>query len=187
MRMTLSIFSDSIVIVVCFLIKYRDILRLHSQGLSKRSIAASYGCSRNTITSALESAAVVIFLGLYQRDVTDGDLHGFLFPERSNTQNHRMPDYDYIHKELVKKGVTLTLLWEEYCKTCFQNGKAPYMYTQFCYHYRKFANTTKVTLSIKRKPGELLEVDWAGQTALSSRQYNWRKNLCLYFCLNTSL
>lgn len=39
------------------------------------------------------------------------------------------------------------------------------MYTQFCFHYRKYANTTKATLRIKHKPGELMEVDWAVQTA----------------------
>ncbi|MCX5977841.1 MAG: helix-turn-helix domain-containing protein, partial [Coprothermobacterota bacterium] len=33
--------------------KYREILRLHSQGISKRSIAISCECSRNTVTRVL--------------------------------------------------------------------------------------------------------------------------------------
>jgi transposase len=129
------------------LIKYREILRLHSQGLSKRNIAASCGCSRNTITSVLERATERDISWPLSSDVTDGDLQSYLFPERSVGQNHRMPDYEYIHKELAKKGVTLTLLWEEYCRTCYQNGESPYMYTQFCHHYRKYANTTKAKLN----------------------------------------
>lgn len=40
-----------------------------------------------------------------------------------------------------------------------------FMYSQFCRYYRKYANTTKATMHINRKPGEQLEVDWAGQTA----------------------
>lgn len=133
--------------------------------MSKRSIAASCGCSRNTITTVLERAAECDISWPLPDDVTDGDLQGYLFPDKSKMQNHRMPDYEYIHKELAKKGVTLTLLWEEYCRACYQTGETPYMYTQFCFHYRKYANTTKATLRIKRKPGELMEVDWAGQTA----------------------
>lgn len=39
------------------------------------------------------------------------------------------------------------------------------MYTQFCKYYREYANVTKATMHIDRKPGELLEVDWAGKTA----------------------
>ncbi|MHB1407418.1 MAG: hypothetical protein ACYCV0_17735 [Desulfitobacteriaceae bacterium] len=39
------------------------------------------------------------------------------------------------------------------------------MYSQFCRYYRKYANTTKATMRIKRKPGEILEIDWAGDTA----------------------
>lgn len=133
--------------------------------MSKRSIAASCGSSRNTISSVLERAEKCEISWPLSGDVTDGDLQGYLYPEKSMKHSHRMPDYDYIHKELAKKGVTLTLLWEEYCQTCHQTGQTPYMYTQFCYHYRKYANVTKATLRIKRKPGELLEVDWAGQTA----------------------
>ncbi len=34
--------------------KYREILRLHSQGVSQRVIASSCQCSRNTVSSVLE-------------------------------------------------------------------------------------------------------------------------------------
>jgi transposase len=39
------------------------------------------------------------------------------------------------------------------------------MYTQFCLYYREFALKTKATMHIDRKPGDQMEVDWAGQTA----------------------
>jgi transposase len=72
---------------------------------------------------------------------------------------------EYIHKEMSKKGVTLSLLWEEYCANCKASGEIPFGYTQYCYHYRQYANITKATMHISHKPGEQLEVDWAGQTA----------------------
>ena len=37
--------------------KYRDILRLHSQGINSRNIAQSLTCSRNTIRKVIERAA----------------------------------------------------------------------------------------------------------------------------------
>ena len=39
------------------------------------------------------------------------------------------------------------------------------MYTQFCKYYREYALQTKATMHIDHKPGEKMEVDWAGQTA----------------------
>ena len=36
--------------------------------------------------------------------------------ERNNVCLYVEPDYPYIHRELAKPGVTLTLLWEEYCR-----------------------------------------------------------------------
>ncbi|WP_253187068.1 helix-turn-helix domain-containing protein [Paenibacillus sp. GP183] len=35
---------------------YREILRLHSQGISQRNIAASCVCSRNTISKIIQRA-----------------------------------------------------------------------------------------------------------------------------------
>src|SRR5699024_8721100 len=41
----------------------------------------------------------------------------------------------------------------------------PYSYRSFLRHYSKYADKYKATLRIRRKPGEIMEVDWAGSTA----------------------
>ena len=46
----------------------------------------------------------------------------------------RMPDFDYIRKELLKNGVNKKLLWTEYLEECSQNGDDALMYSQFCYY-----------------------------------------------------
>ena len=72
-----------------------------------------------------------------------------------------------VHVEREKRnihGVTLTLLWNEYCTTCHDQGQTPYMYTQFCEKYRRWARVTKATMRIQHKPGEAMQVDWAGTT-----------------------
>ena len=67
--------------------------------------------------------------------------------------------------QMARSGVTLSLLWNEYCEECRRAGEIPLMYTKFCLYYREFALQTKATMHIDRKPGDQMEVDWAGQTA----------------------
>jgi transposase len=76
----------------------------------------------------------------------------------------KLPDYEYIDKEMMKSGVTVKLLWSEYCETCRQTRELPLMYSQFCFLYQKYREKTKATMHILRKPGEQTEVDWAGKT-----------------------
>lgn len=147
------------------MIKYREILRLYSQGVSQRGIASSCQCSRNTVSKVLERAEGQGIAWPFEKDMTDADLQGLLFPEKSIQSNRKLPDCAYIHREMAKSGVTLSLLWHEYCEQCRLNGDIPLMYSQFCRYYREYANTTKATMRIKRKPGEMMEVDWAGKTA----------------------
>ena len=45
------------------------------------------------------------------------------------------------------------------------NKKIPYSYRSFVRHYISYANKHKATLRIRRKPKEIMEVDWAGSTA----------------------
>lgn len=145
---------------------YREILRLHSRGISQRSIAVSCQCSRNTVARILERAKEVNVAWPLQSDLTDGELEKLLFPDSSESTTTRcLPDMESIHKELAKSGVTLRLLWVEYCTACRMASQQPLMYSRFCYHYQKFAEKKYATMHIPRKPGEQVEVDWAGQTA----------------------
>lgn len=69
-----------------------------------------------------------------------------------------------VHKELQKKNITLKLLHTEYAQRAREGGKIPYAYRTFAEKYGKYAKKYKVTMPIRRKPGEILEVDWAGST-----------------------
>ena len=98
-------------------------------------------------------------------DITNADLEQMLFPDKYKSAClYVEPDYPYIHRELAKRGVTLTLLWEGYRRECYDEGKKPYMFTQFGEKYRKCARVTKATMRIQHKPGDAIEVDWAGDT-----------------------
>lgn len=144
---------------------YREILRLNNQGLSGRSIASTCECSRNTVALTLKRAQEADVSWPLPEGLSEADLVKLLFPERNLPSSRKQPDYEYVHKELSKSGVTLSLLWTEYCEQCRQDHELPLMYSQFCKHYHDYANVHKATMHINRKPGEQMEVDWAGQTA----------------------
>lgn len=62
---------------------------------------------------------------------------GIAFPGKSYRSDRKLPDCDYIRREMGKSGVTLSLLWHEYCEEYRTNGELPLMYSQFCRYYRK--------------------------------------------------
>lgn len=43
-------------------------------------------------------------------------------------------DFEYIHKELARPNVTLTLLHDEYVQDAHEGGKIPYAYRTFARH-----------------------------------------------------
>ena len=145
--------------------KYREILRLNAQGICQRRIATHCECSRNTVARTLERAKLAKLDDASTEELSDIELRELLFPKTEIVSDRKMPDYEYIHKELSKPSVNMRLLWLEYCDQCRLSKELPFMYTQFCKYYKDFAQTHKATMHIERKPGEVMEVDWAGQTA----------------------
>jgi len=143
---------------------YREILRLHSQGLSQRSIAASCGCGKGTVQRTVEHAKKHNLVWPLPPEMTDARLRDLFTPSSKDSGYYKEPDFEWVHREMAKSGVTLSLLWNEYCAECRQNGEIPYMYTAFCDRYREYSVRTKATMHIERRPGEQMEVDWAGQT-----------------------
>ena len=143
---------------------YREILRLHSLGLNKTEIAASMGCSRNTAANVIRRAEACGLSYPLPAELSDKQLAEMLFPAAAKPV-YKMPDYAYVQKELQKDGVTLNLLWLEYCEACRNAGEMPYQSTQFNKYYSDYVAKTNATMHLHHKPGEIMQVDWAGDTA----------------------
>lgn len=142
---------------------YREMLRLRDDGhLSQRDIAASCGCSHSTVKRVLARAENLGLSFESVRDKTDEQIMGLLYPVKLHTSIQHEPDYAEVHRELPKSGVTMALLWNEYCDSCKANGWVPYMYSQFCKRYREYVAEKKLSWHAAHKPGEVMEVDWAG-------------------------
>jgi transposase len=144
---------------------YKEILRLQNLGINNSQIAAALGCSRTTVIAVLKKAGEKGLTHLKAEKMSNRDIGNQLFPSESGAPGYKKPDYDYIHREMAKSGMTMQLLWFEYCEACTDSGDIPYQLTQFKKYYRDYLVQTKATMHITRRPGELMEVDWAGQTA----------------------
>lgn len=68
-------------------------------------------------------------------------------------------DVENIHNDLAKPNITLSLLHYQYEQKSKSLGKIPYAYRTFAEHYHNYAMKCKATMRIRRKPGEIVEVD----------------------------
>lgn len=167
-----------------FMIQYRRILELHFKGTSQRTISSSVGHSKQTVSDVIKKAK---HLGLVElsEDMTNQWLLEFLFPEKQAVAKGYFPvDWEEVHRELQKKNMTLKLLHYEYSQRARDSKKIPYAYRTFCTHYGKYAKKHKSTMPIRRKPGEIMEVDWAGDT-LSIQERSTGEQLPVYVFVAT--
>lgn len=147
------------------MVNHKEILRLKSLGLTNQEIAAASGCGRNTVTRTLARAREQRLSWEQAQSMSRQEVSRQLFPAEQKSSGYKMPDYEWVHREMQKSGVTLSLLWVEYCEQCRQNGELPYQSTQFNKYYADYVHKTKATMHLEHKPGETMQVDWAGQTA----------------------
>jgi len=142
----------------------KDILRLKLHGrMPHEAIARSLSISKGVVAkyTALAQAA-----GLDQweavAELGQADLERRLFGASAQERRIVEPDFGRIHLELRRKGVTLTLLWEEY--RAANECQRTWGYTQFCEHYKAYAKTLRRSMRQQHRAGEKLFVDYAGPT-----------------------
>jgi len=143
----------------------REILRLKHQGqLSVRDIAGSCGVPTSTVGDYLKRAAEAGISWPLPENITEEQLLEQLLPKEAAASPgepaQAEPEWEKIHQELRRKGVTLQLLWKEYQQT-YPEG---YGYSRFCELYQRWAATLDPVLRQVHVPGEKMFVDWAGQT-----------------------
>lgn len=146
--------------------RFKEILRLHHEkGLSNGVVANAVGVRKTTVSTYLSLARRSGIGWPLGEGIGDSELRERLFSAKCQTKQPRtkpLPDFEAIHTELKRKGVTLQLLWEEYRKA--QTGG--YGYTQFCHYYHRWASHLDVSMRQYHKAGEKMFVDYAGQKIL---------------------
>ena len=147
------------------MVNHKEILRLKSLGLTHREITDATSCGRNTVTRTLARAREQKLSWQQAQSMSQQEVSKRLFPTEQKNPVYKMPDYEWVHREMQKNGVTLSLLWVEYCEQCRAAGEIPYQSTQFNKYYADYLAKVNATMHLNHKPGEVMQVDWAGDTA----------------------
>jgi hypothetical protein len=149
--------------------KLKDALRLKLEGgQSHQQIAAALGISKGVVTKyvGLAAAAAAGLDWPAVQAMDEAALERRLLSESLPVVSYVRPDYGRIHQELRRKGVTLMLLWEEYCAQVSdehtpEQPVKPWRYSQFCENYRQFAKRLKRSMRQIHRAGEKLFIDYA--------------------------
>ncbi len=142
--------------------KIKEILRLKQAGLTDRQIGQSLSLSHTTVSTYLQRAEDAGVSGPLAEGMEESQLQTLLGNASSqpSSPSRPLPDMNYLHQELKRKGVTRQLLWEEY-RSQHPDG---YGYTQFCEYYSRWKQQLSPVLRQRYLAGEKTLVDWAGAT-----------------------
>ncbi len=141
------------------------ILELSASGLSRNQIAATRHMSKHSASDVINIAKEKEITYEKVKELFGDEVYRMIFPNKFAIESlYEAPDYEYVHKELKKVGVTLKLLWQEYQDRCRISGTIPMGYTKYCAGYADFTVVNKLTNHLENKPGVKVEVDWSGPT-----------------------
>ena len=139
----------------------RDCVRLKNAGISTREIARRVGVASSTVRLTLRRCEVAGIGWPLDAGLTDAVLERRLFANAGVKPGHRRhaePDWVGVHREMRRKHVTLSILWEEYIAA----NPGGYRYSRFCDLYREWEGRLPVTMRQTHAAGERLFVDYAG-------------------------
>jgi transposase len=140
----------------------KEVLRLRLEHkLCAREVAASCGLGCTTVLEYGYRAKAAGIGWPLPEGMSDAALEALLFPPPQPCSADRpLPDWNHIRSELARKGVTLTLVWQEY-KRAHPTG---YRYSRFVELFREWEGSHTYSMVQHHRPGEKLFVDFAGMT-----------------------
>jgi transposase len=142
----------------------REVLRLKFVGgVPTREIARRIGVAPSTVRTTIKRFEAAGLGWPLPDGLTDAALEARLFPDAGPKRGHRRlvePDWASIHRELKRKHVTLSILWDEY----IAHNPEGYRYSRFCELYRAWEGKLSVTMRQTHVGGDKLFVDYAGDT-----------------------
>ena len=140
----------------------KQIIRLHLDGLSNRSISKTLGIGRNAINGYTQMFHACD-MGL--QELLDLDQSSFteLFSSKTTINNKRFDElmsyFDKVNLARNHPGFTFLYHYQEY-KSSVDN---PYSYTQFMEHYNRKNPKARGSMKLEHKVGNEVMIDFAGK------------------------
>jgi transposase len=124
--------------------KTREILRQKWElGQTHREVAASVGLSLGAVAVTLSRATKAGLDWPAAQALSDDELEERIYGARTFVLARKvLPDFEYLHAERKKPGVTLQLLHLEY----LEKHADGYRYTAFCDRYREWLKRRGLTM-----------------------------------------
>jgi transposase len=143
--------------------KLREIIRLKEHAhLSERAISRALTVSRPIVKQYIHEVdrAGLDYAAIQNMD-DDTLLEILQGGGKSQSKRYEVlrTQFDTLAKELKRPGVTLQRLWQEYRHT-HPDG---YSYSQFCFHFQLWRNSSELTMHMTHKAGDKMFVDFTGK------------------------
>ena len=147
------------------MVRYREILRQKALGISVRNIAYSCKCSTATVRAVTGRAKACGLEWPLPEEMNDAAIRAVIYPTAPKADASKGEiDHERIDREMDRPGVTMMVLWSEYCEEALAAGKEPFMYSAFCRKHRDWALSNKTVMRIERRPAQEMQVDYVGDT-----------------------
>ena len=143
--------------------KVREILRLKELGYNQGQIARSCGVARSTVQDYVRRATAMGVSYDQVKSLKDSEARALLGKgQRQPIRRQKAMDFEPVQRELKRKGVTLSLLWQEGINA----GTWSCSYGGFCRRYKQWKGTQNLSMRQEHKAGERMSVDYCGMTVM---------------------
>jgi len=147
----------------------REVLRLTFAGVSKREVARRTGMAASTVRATIARFESFGLVWPLPETITDSDLEAKIYKSAGKKQGHRRiiePDWASLHREMKRKHVTLSILWDEY----IAGHPEGYRYSRFCELYRSWEDKISVTMRQAHLGGDMVAIDVLPTRVAASRR-----------------
>lgn len=142
----------------------RQIIKLYAQNMGKKKIGERLGMSKNTVKLYTEQFLKLKRTWTELSALTDFELNKLFHPPKEVMATQRLQElyafFPVLQKQLRRRGMTVTLQFEEY-KKLHPDG---YGMTCFFTYYNRWCKKVNPSMHIEHKVGDKMYVDFAGET-----------------------
>ncbi len=141
--------------------KVRLIIRLYTEGVSKKTITEKSGCSRNTVKKYIRQF-ISLRMTIDELNKLNNTSLEALFKTEGAVSNPKLEIlrsyFPEMEKALKRKGITREYLWKKY----ISEHPDGYRISQFKEHYNRWRKQSVGVMHIEHKAGDKMQVDYAG-------------------------